>query len=78
MKGVEFGSMNIFYNMNIFLVILLVLIGLFISYYSVSFLIRFIIYLITKKDKSNWKEDLKKMFSNTFWGLFGMINKFKK
>lgn len=70
--------MNIFHNMNIFLVIILALIGLFISYYSVSFLISLIFYLLTQKDKSNWKEDLKKMISNTFWSLFGMINKFKK
>lgn len=70
--------MNIFHNMNIFLVIILALIGLFISYYSVSFLIRLVFYLLTQKDKSNWKEDLKKMISNTFWSLFGMINKFKK
>ncbi|CAM4041090.1 hypothetical protein CAMA108575_05140 [Catellicoccus marimammalium] len=70
--------MNIFHNMNIFLVIILALIGLFISYYSVSFLISLIFYLLTQKDKSNWKEDLKKMISNTFWSLFGMISKFKK
>lgn len=74
----ELDRMNIFHNMNIFLVIILALIGLFISYYSVSFLISLIFYLLTQKDKSNWKEDLKKMISNTFWSLFGMISKFKK
>ncbi|EKU27132.1 hypothetical protein C683_0910 [Catellicoccus marimammalium M35/04/3] len=41
-------------------------------------MISLIFYLLTQKDKSNWKEDLKKMISNTFWSLFGMISKFKK
>lgn len=79
MKEIECGDrMDIFYNMNIFLVIILGLLFLFIGYYTSSFLIRLLLYLLTQKDKSHWKDDLKKMAYNNFWGLFGIIKKFKK